>query len=251
MGARRFGWRLESRLLRGLSSDPSAKDYRWYGRRSARKLRPARKRLIENLLPKLRIVLPDSGEVEVQDLFAGPVDKIYMEIGFGAGEHLVRLAEQNPRIGFIGCEPFVNGVATLLSKIEAKKINNIRLYNDDIRQLIPFLPGAKITKIYILFNDPWPKTRHHRRRLTSLENIDAFARLLVDDGGLQFASDHMEFAAWTLERLLAHPAFEWTARIAADWRLQPADWVATRYEEKALLRGAKPAYFNFRRRKRE
>ncbi len=234
-----------------MTAERPVEDRRWYGRRSGHKLRPARQALIDTLLPKLRIDLPESGEIELQRLFAGPIDEIHMEIGFGAGEHLAGLAERNPRIGFIGCEPFVNGVAALLSKIEADGIANIRLYDDDVRQLMPLLPAAELKKIYILFNDPWPKTRHHRRRLTSSDTLDAFARLLVDGGDLQFASDHTEFAAWTLERFLNHPAFEWTVRTADDWRSQPADWVATRYEEKALSRGATPAYLNFRRRKRQ
>lgn len=234
-----------------MSADRPTEDRRWYGRRSSHKLRPARQRLVDDLLPRLRVDPPDSGEIALAGLFAGPVDEIHMEIGFGAGEHLAGLAERNPRIGFIGCEPFVNGVAALLSRIDVGGIANIRIYDEDVRRLIPRLPAAEIAKIHLLFNDPWPKTRHHRRRLPSLENLDAFARLLADGGDLQFASDHREFAAWTLERFLAHPAFEWTARVAADWRARPADWVATRYEEKALSRGAAPAYLKFRRRKRE
>lgn len=234
----------------GPAEDCRSGDRRWYGRRSGHKLRPTRQGLIDGLLPKLRIDLPDSGKVEVADLFAGPIDEVHIEIGFGAGEHLAGVAERNPHIGFIGCEPFVNGVAALLSRIETDGIGNIRIYDDDVRQLMPLLAPAEVTKIYILFNDPWPKARHHRRRLTSLENLDAFARLLADGGDLQFASDHMEFAAWTLERFLAHPAFEWTARGVDDWRSRPEGWVATRYEEKALIRGATPAYLNFRRRAR-
>ncbi len=223
----------------------------WYGRRHGHKLRPRRRALIETLLPKLAITCPDGGaRLDAAALFDPPRKDLWLEIGFGAGEHLAAQAQAHPDVGFIGCEPFVNGVASLLSLIEDQGLGNIRIYSDDVRLLFGHLPEACFGRVFILFPDPWPKKRHHKRRLILPPTLDSLALLMKDGGTLQFASDHMEYVRWTLDHFCRHPAFQWTARTAADWRRPRPGAAATRYEKKAVSRGLKPAYLTFRRRSR-
>ena len=219
---------------------------RWFGRRTGRKLTAARQRLLMELLPSLRLD-PDTRLDAVATLFPTPVDDLWMEIGFGAGEHLAAKAASHPNIGFIGCEPYINGVATLLARVNDQALTNIRIYDNDVRQLIPVMPSACLGRLYLLFSDPWPKVRHHGRRITVASNLDEFARLLRPGAEFRFATDQAEFAVWTLERVLRDRRFTWLARAADDWRLAPADWVETRYEQKARNRGLKPVYLNFLR----
>ena len=219
---------------------------RWFGRRTGRKLTAARQHLIAELLPKLRLN-PNSDLGEAAILFPELIDDLWMEIGFGAGEHLVAQAVRHPNIGFIGCEPYINGVAALLAAINDQALTNIRVYDDDVRQLMPMMPAACLGRLYILFSDPWPKVRHHRRRMTVEANLGSFARLLRPGAEFRFASDQTEFAAWTLERVLRDRRFTWVARRADDWRLAPEGWVETRYEQKAQARGLKSVYLNFLR----
>jgi len=226
-------------------------DPRWYGRRHGRKLRAARQQLIDERLPQLRVPLPPEGAaLDPAALFARPPADIRMEIGFGTGEHLAAAAARHSESGFIGCEPFVNGVATMLTRIEDAGLGNVRIFDDDVRLLLPHLPDAMLAELYILFPDPWPKSRHHRRRITVPGNLREFARLLADGGRLLFASDQHDFAVWSLAHMLAEPAFEWTARGAADWRTPPAGWQPTRYQLKARKRGLEPVFLELRRRPR-
>jgi len=219
---------------------------RWFGRRTGRKLTAARQHLMMKLLPRLRLD-PNSDLGDVAILFPELVDDLWMEIGFGAGEHLVAQAARHPNIGFIGCDPYINGVAALLAAINDQALTNIRVYDDDVRQLMPLMPAACLGRLYVLFSDPWPKVRHHHRRITVEANLGSFARLLRPGAEFRFASDQTEFAAWTLERLLRDRRFTWVARRADDWRLTPEGWFETRYEKKALARGIKPVYLNFMR----
>jgi len=207
---------------------------------------PARQRQLAVNLPPLRLD-PSTLPGDLRQLFDAPVSDIWMEIGFGAGEHLAGQAARHPDIGFIGCEPFVNGVASLLSMVDDQGLSNVRLFDDDVRLLLPALTDASIGRLYILFSDPWPKTRHHRRRITVPENLGHFARLLRPGGELRFATDQPEFAAWSLQRLLREPRLHWLAKSKADWSTAPNDWIETRYETKARSRGLKPIYLNFRR----
>ncbi|MAH84385.1 MAG: tRNA (guanosine(46)-N7)-methyltransferase TrmB [Rhodospirillaceae bacterium TMED8] len=223
-------------------------DWRWYGRRSGRKLRPQRRVLMERLLPKLKIADPDGHDlVEIKSQFPAGKRSIWMEIGFGTGEHLAGLATRHPDVGFLGCEPFVNGVAALLSKVDAAALHNIRVFDDDVRLLLPRLPEASIERLFILFADPWHKVRHHRRRITVSKNLDAFARVLSDNGTVIFASDQHDFAAWSLANFLDHPAYTWTARCRADWTEEPKGWITTRYQRKAREVGLDPVFLTFRR----
>jgi len=231
-----------------LTANTGDTDQRWYGRRLGKPLRATRRRLLEDLLPKIRID-PESGTLpaDLKDLFASPVREVWLEIGFGGGEHLAAQAERNPHIGFIGCEPFINGVASLLKHLDGKNLSNVRVYDDDVRHLFGMMSDQSLERIFILFPDPWPKARHHRRRIVKPETITRYASLLKDGGELRFASDNQGYVSWSLRYLLQNPDLHWMASRADDWRRPPADWVETRYEQKAKARGESPAYLRFRR----
>jgi tRNA (guanine-N7-)-methyltransferase len=210
-------------------------------------LRAGRRALAETLLPRLRVPLGVPGPLDPAALFPFEPREIRLEIGFGAGEHLADQAKANPAVGFIGCEAFVNGVAALLARVKAENLGNVRVFDDDVRLLYGRLPEASLDRVVALFPDPWPKTRHHRRRLIQRHSLDEFARVLKDGGELHFATDHMEYARWTLLRCLGHPAFAWAARGPQDWRARPVDSPETRYETKARVRGRACVYLVFRR----
>ena len=173
-----------------------------------------------------------------------PVDDVWLEIGFGAGEHLLWQAQHHPRVGLIGAEPYEGGVAKLLSKLDGTE--NIRIHEGDAREIVDALPDAGIGRAFILFPDPWPKTRHHKRRFVQIDTLDRLARVMKPGAELRFATDDAGYLAWALERLIAHPAFAWTAERAADWTTRPADWPQTRYEAKALH--GPPMFLRFERR---
>ena len=221
-------------------------DRRWYGRRNNRKLTASRRQLIDELLQQFRVD-PDAKISDLPAIFSSSIRDVWMEIGFGAGEHLVGQAGKYKEIGFLGCDPYIKGVASLLSQANKQHLSNIKVFDDDVRLLTPNLPSASLGRIFLLYSDPWPKKRHHRRRITSELNINEFARLLRLGGELRFATDEIEFATWTLERMLRDPRFIWLARKSCDWQLPPADWVETRYEQKARARGVGSVYLNFLR----
>lgn len=221
---------------------------RSFGRKRGKKLRPGREALVADLLPRLRVLPPVGGRtLNPVTLFPHAVDDLWLEIGFGGGEHLAAQARTHPRIGFIGGEPFVNGVAALLTTVSAENLTNIRIIDDDIRPLLEALPDASVGRVFILFPDPWPKRRHHNRRLISPATLDLLARVMKDGAELRFASDHMDYVRWTLGMTIQHPAFAWTAECAADWRERPADGFPTRYEAKALGQGSACVYLTFLR----
>lgn len=223
---------------------------RLYGRKRGRPLRAGRQSLLEELLPRLAIDLPAAGDVDPSLLFSAPLRSVWLEIGFGGGEHLAAQAEANRDTGFIGCEVFENGIAKLLSQIEGRHLTNIRLFTDDARLLTALLPPASIARVFILFPDPWPKARHHKRRIVSRATLDRLARIMTDEAELRLASDDHAYFSSMLESVSAHPEFEWLARRPADWRERPADWPATRYEEKACAAGRAPLFLRARRRPR-
>lgn len=214
-----------------------------YGRRKGPKLRGRQAELLETLLPELTLHLEKGADP--RGYFARPVEDVWLEIGFGAGEHLHALARSHPDVGLIGAEPFINGVAKLLSKLDPGEGGNIRIHMDDARDILDALPDASLGRVMILFPDPWPKIRHAKRRFIQMDTLDAIARILKPGGELRFATDDPIYLAWALERLCAHPAFQWTARRAEDWRKRPESWPQTRYEAKAI-RGV-PSYFTFLR----
>ncbi len=221
-----------------------------YGRRRGRALRPGRQRLVAARLPQLRFDIPPSGTLDPHLLFAHPVAGVWLELGFGGGEHLAAQAEAHPAFGMIGAEVFENGVAKLVREIERRALSNVRIFTDDARALVAALAPANIARVFILFPDPWPKERHKKRRLVSRALLDDLARVMEDGGELRLATDDMDYARAMLERALDHPDFRWLAACARDWRDRIDDWPPTRYEEKALAQGRRPIYLRFARRAR-
>jgi tRNA (guanine-N7-)-methyltransferase len=216
---------------------------RHYGRRKGWKLRGHQAGLVETLLPQL-LLRPRAG-ADPRSYFDSPVTEVWLEIGFGGGEHLAWQAAHHPEAGIIGAEPFVAGMAKLLSKIEHAGLKNIRLYTEDARNIIDALPDASLTRLFILFPDPWPKTRHHKRRFIQMEMLDRLARVLRPGAELRFATDHPDYLDYALERFTAHPALTWTADAARDWQARPEDWPETRYEAKAIAAGRTCTYLRF------
>lgn len=249
----------------GASSLPATRRRVLHGRRIGRPLREGRRRLLAELLPRLRVDLTgvSPGTLDPRTLFAGDpvfpeaaplsdtaIGAVWLEIGFGNGEHLCAQARAHPDVGMVGCEPFLNGVGGALQQIDAARIGNVRLYPDDARAVLDALADASIARVFVLFPDPWPKARHAKRRFVSAENLAMLARVMADGAELRVASDDPGYIRWALAMGLAHPAFVWTAETACDWRDRPADQPATRYEEKARSRGIRPVFLTFRRRSR-
>ena len=223
------------------------RSHAFYGRRKGKPLRLGQATAIGDLLPRLAVDVTEA-PIEPRSLFAGPVDDVWVESGFGGGEHLIETAKANPRIGFIGAEPFVNGMAKALVAIhEAELEERIRLHHADSILLLDALAPASVGRFFLLYPDPWPKKRHWKRRFVGRDNLDRIARVLRSGGEFRFASDWSPYVDWTLKRVLDHPAFEWTARVADDWKRPWAGWPGTRYEEKAFREGRTPAYLVFRR----
>ena len=218
-----------------------------YGRRKGHRLRPGRQRLLDQALPELQLDLPESGPLDPAGLFARRPERLWLEIGFGGGEHLAAQAAAHPEIGLIGCEPFISGVARLLSLIQGQGLTNVRLFTDDARLLLQALPAGCLERIFVLFPDPWPKTRHHKRRIVNAATAAEFARLLQAGGEVRLATDDMSYARAMLLALRGHAALHWQAERPKDWRERPPDWPLTRYESKALAAGRMCVYLRFRR----
>lgn len=216
-----------------------------YGRRKGRSLRPGQLRLLEEKLPALRIALDTLSQCGLAALFAGHMREFWLEIGFGGGEHLACLAERHRDIGMLGAEPFVNGVARLLSAIEEHSLCNIRIHDDDARFLLEAMPDASLAQVFILFPDPWPKARHHKRRFISPEALCTLQRVIKPGGELHFASDMPDYVLWTLDHIRAHGGFMLNSRARDHHR--PPDWPGTRYEAKAARAGRRCAYLSFQR----
>jgi tRNA (guanine-N7-)-methyltransferase len=173
---------------------------------------------------------------------------VWLEIGFGGGEHLAWQAAAHPAVGCIGCEAYVNGIAKLLAAVQDNGLDNVRIHDGDARELVADLGDATIGRIFLLFPDPWPKRRHHKRRIVTPIMLGEFHRILKPGGTWRFASDSREYVAWTLMHVRAHGGFEWLAETPRDWRERPADWPETRYEAKARAQGRKPVFLTFKRR---
>lgn len=227
-------------------------DARFYGRRHGRPLRPARRKLMAELLPRLRLHCPPPEDPPRQRLdprgfFPSPPDRIWLEIGFGDGEHLAWQAAANPHIGLVGAEPFVNGVAALLARLDDRGLDNVRILDDDVRPLLRDLAPASLERVFVLFPDPWPKARHRRRRLVNKESLGHLARLIQPGGELRLATDDRDYARTMLRLMVQRPEFRWLARRPRDWRCRPADWPATRYEQKSAAAGRPGMFLRFRR----
>lgn len=215
-------------------SEPVIPDYlSSFGRNRGRTLRAHPQQLVDELLPTLapNVAAPMEG-----------YQKLALEIGFGGGEHLLAQAAHNPDTLFIGCEPFINGVAKCLAGIEAQGLKNIRLFVDDARKLIEALPDACLDSAFILFPDPWPKVRHNKRRLVNAQTLSMLARAHKKGGRLLLATDHVDYSVWMLEVLQSHPDYRWTAQEQADWKTPPKDWTETKYQRKTTAEGREPVF---------
>lgn len=219
----------------------------FFGRRKGHRLPPHRADLLETLLPRLALALDRSAPNDLAALFARPVDAVRLEIGFGGGENLIAEAAAHPGLGFIGCEPFVNGMAKILALMEAGGHDTVRLHAGDALDLLAWLPPASLVAVDLLYPDPWPKRRHWKRRFVQDRTVAMLARVLRPDGIFRFVTDIPDYVAWTLERLRRAPDFIWTAERAADWREPWPGFRGTRYEAKAKREGRTPCYLVFRR----
>ncbi len=211
-------------------SDAHHPPLRSFGRLKARPIKPRQAALMETRLPDLRI---PPGPVDPAALMAG-AREVWLEVGFGGGEHMAAQAARASDVLILGAEPFMNGVASAVRHIDEQGLSNVRLHDGDVRELIGRLPDASLARVFILFPDPWPKTRQQKRRLVQPELVADLARTLRPGGRLRFASDVASYVDQALERFLAGGAFRWTAERADDWRRPPADHITTRYEEKRL-----------------
>ncbi len=233
------------------SKAPGAPWRNFYGRRKGHTLKPSQQRYLDEDLERLSpgpvdwAANPDRRPLDLAATFgARPV---WLEIGFGAGEHMIHQAARNPGVGIIGAEPYLNGVAQLLGKIRAAGVDNLRVHAGDARDLFDVLPAASIARAFLLYPDPWPKARHHRRRFVTPEHLAPLARVLAPGATLRVATDIPDYARQTLEEV-PRAGFDWLADRPDDWRLPWDDWLSTRYEQKALREGRRPHYLTFRRR---
>lgn len=231
------------------SEDPARPDStrpRFYGRRAGKRLRRSALDLLDGLLPRLQVPVAAGAVLDPATLFPRPVEQVWLEVGFGGGEHVIAQAGLHPEVGIIGCEPFRNGVASLLGHLNrAPEVDNVRIHPDDVRQLFPLLPAASLGRVFVLFPDPWPKKRHAGRRFIGAENLDSLAVVMADGAELRVASDDPVYQEWAGEQLRAHQAFE-EVLVTTDRTLLPEDWPQTRYEQKCLAENA-PVFFRFRR----
>ena len=225
-----------------VSGEPRA----FFGRRSGKRLHRGQDALYRDVLPQLEIALGDA-PVDPKQLFPN-ADRFVIEIGYGGGEHLARLATEQPNSGFIGCEVFSGGIAKLLQAIHEQELKNIRLFTDDALKLLVKLPAASLDAAYLLYPDPWPKTRHHKRRFVSPTTLGELARVLKPGTPFRFATDIEDYANWTLAHIVRSPQFRFLPERPGIWHEPYADWQPTRYEEKARLEGRHLSfYFTFTR----
>lgn len=230
---------------------PSGAPWRnFYGRFKGKGLRPSQEAYLDEDLAALSPgpvgwdENPERRPLDVGALFGGK--PLWLEIGFGGGEHLVHQAAANPEVGIIGCEPYINGVAMLLGKIRRANVTNLRVHPGDVRDLFDVLPDRIVEKCFLLYPDPWPKKRHHRRRFVTPEHLEPLARVMAPGAEFRVATDIPDYVRQTLQEVPRH-GFEWLAERPSDWRAPWGDWLSTRYEQKALREGRVPHYLTFRR----
>ncbi len=230
---------------------PGAPWRNFYGRVKGKSLRPSQETYLEEDLAKLSPgavdweVNPERENLDLQAMFGGK--PVWLEIGFGGGEHLVHQAATHPHMGIIGCEPYINGVAMLLGKIRQAGVENLKVYPGDARNMFDVLPDESIDRAFLNYPDPWPKTRHHRRRFVTQEHLEPLARALKPGAEFRVATDIPDYVRQTLEEV-PKAGFEWLAEGPSDWRAPWDDWISTRYEQKALREGRTPHYLTFRKR---
>jgi tRNA (guanine-N7-)-methyltransferase len=229
-----------------MSEVPPRRAGAFFGRRKGHPLRQRQAALLDTLLPKLAIDLSKPAPADLRSLFDDVAD-VRLESGFGGGEHLIAEAERHPRVGFIGIEPFVNGMAKALAAIDDRNFRNIRLHHGDATDVLAWLPDASLCRFDLLYPDPWPKRRHWKRRFVQDQSVAAVARIVRPGGEFRFASDIPDYVVWTLMRLMRSADFAWTAEQARDWREPWPGFSGTRYEAKAKREGRGPCYLIFRR----
>lgn len=220
----------------------------FYGRRKGHPLRKGQAHFLRDSLPALALDLAKPAPADLRTLFPAPVSAVRLEIGFGGGENLLHEARENPGVGHIGCDVYLNGVAKFVAALAQERLANVRVHHGDAQPLLDWLPEAGLERLDILYPDPWPKRRHWKRRFISDERVRKIARVLKPGGTVRFATDIPHYGEWALVRFLRSGEFQWTAERADDWRLPWAGFLGTRYEVKAIREGRKPAYFMFRRR---
>jgi tRNA (guanine-N7-)-methyltransferase len=225
---------------------PDHRQGAFFGRRKGHALKPRQAALFDTLLPTLALDLDRPAPPDLRALFSN-VTEVRLESGFGGGEHLVAEAERHPTIGFIGIEPFINGMAKALASIHDRGLANIRLHHGDATDVLAWLPRAGLVRFDLLYPDPWPKRRHWKRRFVQPGSLAEIARVLKPGGEFRFVTDWPDYAAWTLRLLARASGFEWTAERADDWRLPWPGFTSTRYEAKAKREGRVPCYLIFRR----
>ncbi len=231
----------------GASDAPENRELRSFGRRHGRKFSAAQEQLLAVDLPRVRVDLDIPPPQPLAELFVSPVHEVWLEIGFGGGEHLLWQAAHHPDVGLIGCEPYLDGVVKVLSGIRSQKCERIWLHADDARPLLRWLPENSIARAFVLFPDPWPKARHHKRRLISPVMVDALSRVIRPGGQFRLATDIGDYARTSLLALTASPRFRWLAEGPGDWRERLADWPQTRYEQKAVAAGRRCYFLSFER----
>lgn len=226
------------------------RDLRSYGRRRGRQLSPHQAMLWREVLPRVAVPCDSLALRDLARLFSPPAREVWLEIGFGGGEHLLWQAARNPDVGFIGCEPFENGVVKVLTAVAGMSSPNIRVHAGDARELLRALPSASVARAFILFPDPWPKKRHQKRRLVAEPMLAELARILRPDGELRLATDIPDYARGMLRAVRAEGSFVWSPAQPGPggWRRRTDDWPPTRYEQKAYREGRRCVYFRFRRR---
>ncbi len=219
-----------------------------FGRRKGKALKIRRRDLLEHDLPRLRINLETlKAGTDPRRFFTPPVDRVWLEIGFGGGEHLIEQAKAHPEIGFIGAEVFENGIASLLQQRTDANLKNIRILDNDAREFLPLLKIGSVERVFLLYPDPWPKTRHAKRRFVGRQTLDELARIMPVESELRIATDHAIYARWCLKHVPTHPNFQWRVTRANDWRSPPEGAFSTRYEQKAIKQGRTPMYLTFLR----
>ena len=232
---------------------------KFFGRRKGRVVRKAKSFLLENMLPQIRVV--NKEDFDKEKMFGNSKSELCLEIGFGDGQHIYGQAKNNPNVGYVGVEVFQNGVANLLSLISGIKegdklpdsidalsydVNNVRVYDDDVRKLFSKIPDNFFDKVFLLFPDPWPKKKHANRRFVNKENLEQIARVLKSGGLFRVATDHPVYKRHVLRVMHECNDFVWTAKCGNDWRLEPKDWVRTKYQAKAIREGRRPVWFDYR-----
>lgn len=233
---------------------------RFFGRRKGKSIRSGRAELMEKWLPKMTIKIPKKGKIKLEKQFGIVPEVLELEIGFGGGEHLAEVAKRQPKTGFLGAEPFLNGVASLLAhlngshltgsgklELEKGRVDNIRLWPGDIRELFEKFPDGTFKRIYLLYPDPWPKKRHAERRFINSYNIPHLYRLLADDGELFLATDVAPYVEWTLEKMAEFGLFNQTKKAV---HTPPKGWISTRYEKKGIAAGRVPTYLIFKKKQK-